>query len=341
MSRLLMQALEMAGYDVRIASSLRAFIRDPLDSSFVNDIVQTAELEIERLSALWNIEGPPLCWFCYHPYYKSPDLIGPILCRRYDVPYITAEASYSPRRETSAWGEMQDTVLEAINQAAVNLCFTERDKVGLQQASATASLAKVRPFIDATPFFGSDTVRKNRHMVVVAMMRSGDKMNSFEHLAAALNQLHGVPWTLSVIGHGPLYDQVQECFREIPEKRVQWHGLLEQSAIAELLAKSSLYVWPGCGEAYGLAYLEAQAAGVPVVAFDIAGVPEVVDHGKTGLLTEGLNDELYAQAIASLLNDEKQLTTMSSNAVEHVRNFHSLPRASATLAEQLQRVVGQ
>lgn len=336
-----MQALEMGGYDVRVASSLRSFIRDPLDSMAVTDIEQSAELEIERLSVLWRTQGPPLCWFCYHPYYKSPDLIGPTLCRLFEVPYITAEASYSLRRETSAWGDLQNTVLEAVNQAVVNLCFTERDRVGLQQASAAASLVKVSPFIDATPFFAPAAVRKSRHMVVVAMMRSGDKMDSYERLAAALRQLQGVAWTLSVVGHGPLYEEVQECFQDIPAKRIQWHGLLEQSAIAKLLASSSLYVWPGCGEAYGLAYLEAQAAGVPVVAYDIAGVPEVVDHGKTGLLTEALNDELYAQAIASLLNDKRQLASMASNAADHVRNSHSLPGASATLAGIVQRYIIQ
>ena len=46
-------------------------------------------------------------------------------------------------------------------------------------------------------------------------------------------------------------------------------------------AEGALYAWPGFGEAYGLAYLEAQAAGLPVVAQDIDGVPGVVRNGET------------------------------------------------------------
>ena len=42
------------------------------------------------------------------------------------------------------------------------------------------------------------------------------------------------------------------------------------------ICRGAIYAWPGCGEAYGLAYLEAQAAGLPVVAQETAGVPEVV-----------------------------------------------------------------
>jgi len=55
----------------------------------------------------------------------------------------------------------------------------------------------------------------------------------------------------------------------------------------ELLAASDLYVWPAIGEAYGLAILEAQAAGLPVVAGETGGVGDIVAHGVTGLLGAG------------------------------------------------------
>ena len=52
-----------------------------------------------------------------------------------------------------------------------------------------------------------------------------------------------------------------------------------------LYASGAIYVWPGFGEAYGLAYLEAQAAGLPVVAQDIDGVPGGRARWQTGILT--------------------------------------------------------
>ncbi len=66
--------------------------------------------EISRLSTLWASKGKPDLWFCYHPYYKAPDLIGPKLASAFAIPYVTAEASYSSRRNIGVWAETQASV---------------------------------------------------------------------------------------------------------------------------------------------------------------------------------------------------------------------------------------
>ncbi|NKF15434.1 glycosyltransferase, partial [Rhizobium phaseoli] len=73
--------------------------------------------------------------------------------------------------------------------------------------------------------------------------------------------------------------------------------------IAGLLGCGGILFWPGCGVDYGLAYLEAQAAGLPVVAKQTAGVPAVVEPEETGLLTPGGDLAAYAGAVAALLDD--------------------------------------
>ena len=336
MARLLVNCLEQAGFCVDIASDLRAFLRDPDNESEAISLREQASYEVERLSAHWTQHGAPSLWFCYHPYFKSPDLIGPEMCQRFEVPYVTAEASHSPRRAQGSWAPAQKTVLKSIDQAAVNICFTERDRVGLRSASPAATLAMLRPFIDTSTFSYNKLSTKALHrdparLTVVAMMRAGDKMNSYRRLAESLKQLMHEKWTLSVVGDGPLRCDVHSLFNELPAERVQWHGLLEPQDIASLLVRSALYVWPGCGEAYGLAYLEAQAAGVPVIAYDTAGVPEVVAHDTSGILTPEGDDEKYAAAIASLLNNPKRLKALSDNAVARVKRYHSLEFASTTL----------
>jgi glycosyltransferase involved in cell wall biosynthesis len=84
---------------------------------------------------------------------------------------------------------------------------------------------------------------------------------------------------------------------------VTWTGELPTHAVAEHLGAADLFVWPGTGEAYGIAYLEAQAAGLPVVAQATGGVPAVVRHGVTGLLTPAGDDAAYAAAIVRLIGD--------------------------------------
>ncbi len=340
MARLLIECLERLEFRVEVASDLRAFLRDPENESDKNLLLAQAALEIQRLTSSWKQHAAPQLWFCYHPYFKSPDLIGPEMCRRFNIPYVTAEASYSSRRTQGVWGAIQEQVLESISSAAVNICFTERDRVGLRKASPTACLERLRPFIETNNYANRSVPATPPMLVTVAMMRAGDKLNSYARLACALEQILHLPWTLSVVGDGSLREDVHNLFCRIPPERVQWHGLLAQSDIAALLARCSLYVWPGCGEAYGLAYLEAQAAGVPVVAYDTAGVPEVVDHGHSGILTSEGDDESYAAAIAFLISNPAKLNDMSRNASEYVRQHHSLQPASEALQGILKRYVG-
>ena len=253
---------------------------------------------------------------------------------------ITAEASYSERRHQGIWRTTQQQVLTEIERAACNICFTQRDLVGLRRASPLATLEKMPPFITGARKPVPFNHRLPARLVTVAMMRGGDKLNSYARLATALKQLLHIPWTLAIVGDGPKRKQVHALFDGIPDERLTWHGQQDDKAVASVISQSSLYVWPGCGEAYGLAYLEAQSAGLPVVAYDTAGVPEVVDHGYSGILTPSGDDQAYAQAIESLLLDAEQLAHMSSNAHDHVQRKHTLDQASKRLDLIVRRSIG-
>jgi glycosyltransferase involved in cell wall biosynthesis len=340
MARSIVECLQQFGYRVEIVSQLRALIRDPNDETANTTLLEHADQERERILTLWKRQGPPDCWFCYHPYYKSPDLLGPALCQEYKLPYVTAEASYSKRRNHGFWGFAQERVLDAVNGAAVNLYFTQRDKVGLREGSQSAILARLRPFIHPLECLVSTCDTEPLNLVTVAMMRSGDKWNSYVRLAAALSELSDVPWTLHIVGDGPENQKVHALFDNFSSKRVVWHGEKTPQEIAVIYAAGAIYAWPGCGEAYGLAYLEAQSAGLPVVAFDTAGVPEVVEKGYSGILTKEGDDYAYAEAIRRLLTNMEERQLMSANARQYVLEEHSFKQASDSLGKFLQQVIG-
>lgn len=339
MARSLIECLQHSGYRVQTISHLRALVRDPHHESANEALLKNVELERERISMLWRYEGPPECWFCYHPYYKSPDLLGPPLCREFNLPYVTAEASYSKRRNEGFWRLTQAHIADAVNLAAVNLYFTQRDYIGLKESAQTARFLRLRPFIHPM----TNRIDKNRtdplNLVTVAMMRSGDKWNSYVHLASALLKITDVPWNLHIVGDGPQSLQVRALFDDIPSQRVIWHGEKTPSEIVDVFSDSALFVWPGCGEAYGLAYLEAQSAGLPVVAFNTAGVPEVVDNGHSGILVKEGDDNAYAHAIRRLLTDANELSQMSVKAQQHVLEKHTFLQASDQLGKILEQVI--
>lgn len=338
MARLLIEALAQAGHEVMVASHLRSFSSDP-DGAGRAAIEQAASAEVARLTALWQAGGAPDAWFCYHPYYKAPDLIGPELARRFGFAYVTAEASYSARRNQGQWAENQRRLAQTIGAAAVNICLTRRDRDGLAAAIPDGRTALLQPFIDPSPYVAVEPAPQPHALVTVAMMRPGDKMESYRMLAAALSQLQHLPWTLSVAGDGALRGEVEALFSAVEGGRIVWHGECGTAEIAALLGTSAVYAWPGTGEAYGLAYLEAQAAGLPVVAQATAGVPEVVRHGVTGLLTPPGDVGAYAAALERMLTEDAMRQDMARAARRFVVEECSLARASQRLDDILRRHV--
>jgi glycosyltransferase involved in cell wall biosynthesis len=338
MSRLLIAALRRSGHTVEVASTLRAFLSE--HSTFAEREARAHE-EIARLDADWVRHDVPDMWFCYHPYYKAPDLIGPALARRFAIPYVTAEASYAGKRNADRWAIIQARVVACVKLAAVNLCFTQRDRDGLVQVAPEAVFADLKPFIDTAPFAAQAKRSSLPKLVAVAMMRQGDKLRSFTMLAAALELIADTPWHLTVVGDGPARREVEALFRRFDPARIAWTGEACPEDIPRHLHDGDLYVWPGCGEAYGLAYLEAQAAGLPVVAQNTAGVPEVVLAGETGLLTPTGDIVAYANAIRRLLSDDPLRTRMSTAARKFVHEERSLAPAAVKLDAILRQSIAQ
>lgn len=330
MARLLIRAMQRAGHRVEIASELRSFTKTP-DPSLLSAIGSSAQQERGRLVELWQQGGKPDLWFTYHPYYKAPDLLGPGLASMFELPYITAEASYSKRRSDDEWGEQQSHVIDGVRQAAVNICFTGRDEIGLEHIVSKKRLKRLSPFIDTTGFSDEPTLVGANQLVTVAMMRSGDKLESYRMLAASLTLLGHLSWKLKVVGDGPASAMVKACFAGIREDRIEWVGQKQSHEVTQILYESDIYVWPGFGEAYGIAYLEAQAAGLPVIAQAVAGVPEVVKNGITGILTPENDVTAFSKAIEHLYLNNEQCLLMGNAARQFVLKERSLELASTQL----------
>lgn len=341
MARLLMRALAEAGHDARLVSRLSSFSRVP-DAAVYRDLSMRADAELSSLLGGWSKTGAawkPACWFTYHPYYKAPDLLGPRVSTELGIPYVTAEASYAPRRDDGPWAVWQGHVVQAVRSAAINFCFTRRDRAGLERVPGRrGDLVDLRPFIDvegrpirAGPQASSGPVK----LITVAMMRAGAKLDSYLMLAEALAGLGHLPWTLTIVGDGRERERVRAAFGVFPLDRIDWKGLVAPDEIARCLAQADLFVWPGWAEGYGLVYLEAQAAGLPVVAQHSGGVPEVVRADETGFLTGEGDVGAYRSAIARLVTHGALRDEMGDAAARFVRAERTLSNAAAIVGAAL------
>ena len=108
--------------------------------------------------------------------------MGPDIARQFGIPYVTCEASYAAKRDRDEWHEQQAIVKSAVRQAALNLCFTNRDRQGLAEIATESNLAKVPPFlaVEPVPCETDREIRAPQHLIAVAMMRGGVKFESFK-----------------------------------------------------------------------------------------------------------------------------------------------------------------
>ena len=96
---------------------------------------------------------------------------------------------------------------------------------------------------------------------------------------------------------------------------VRLHGMLSRMQIRDLFAKSDFFVLPTAEEAFGIAALEARAAGLPVVAMSTGGVGEIIEHNAEGLLA-ATDAELLNHTVA-LANDASLRARIASYNCSH------------------------
>ena len=340
MARLLIRALRASGHSVEVVSTVRSFMAEP-QTAGMQAIEATAARESASIGAQFRAAGPPDLWFTYHPFYKAPDLLGPGLASRFGVPYVTAEASDAAKRADGQWSRWHAINQAAIRVGAAHLCFTARDRAGLAALlGSTERLVDLPPFIDALPPRRPPETRSGPvRLISIAMMRPGDKLRSYSGLAQALERLRPeLAWTLCVGGDGPAREAVRDCFAAIPEDRLTWLGLLDAPAVQAHLDTSDIFVWPGHNEAYGIAYLEAGARGLPVVAFDSGGVTSVVRSGETGLLVPDGDVPAFAEALDLMISDVGLRRRYGSAAHAFVTTERNLAAAASILQGALKRV---
>jgi glycosyltransferase involved in cell wall biosynthesis len=211
-------------------------------------------------------------------YHKAPDWLGPTVAQELGIPYVVAEASIAPRRANSGWALGYKASRSAIVAASLVLAMTRKDLAGLRGV-ARGQLAHFPPFLDTSPFVMASAHRPairwklaREHeldagrpwLLAVAMMRRDVKLLSYRLLANALARITASDWHALLVGDGPARTDIEAEFASLSPGRVRFLGALDPDALAEVYAAADLYVWPACGEAYGMAMLEAQAAGLPV-----------------------------------------------------------------------------
>ena len=355
MGRLLMAALEAGGHQVSLASDFRSFDGggDPARQARLRDAGEDVASDLITAYRAAPAGSRPHAWVTYHVYHKAPDWLGPAVATALAIPYVIAEASHAPKRAGGPWDVGHQAAARAIIRAEAVLCLTRLDRACVAALVRDAArLSHLPPFLDAAPFraaaaqrattraalageLGLDPAR--RWLLAVGMMRAGDKLRSYRALAQSLCGLEDAAWHLLVVGDGPERGAVEAAFAPLSGDRVRFAGALAVEALPAVYAAADICVWPALGEAYGMALLEAQAAGLPVVAGRVRGVPDVVRENVTALLATPGDVADFAGHVRTLLNNDMLRRRLGDAARAFIAGERTIEATAHVLDQVLAR----
>jgi glycosyltransferase involved in cell wall biosynthesis len=125
---------------------------------------------------------------------------------------------------------------------------------------------------------------------------------------------------LVIVGDGPLKHYLINLTKRLNiEKNVIFAGFVNDEDLPKYYASCDIFASASVLEGFGLIFLEAMALGKPIVAFNLASIPEVV--GNAGILIDQINHEKFANAIIELLQNKELYKEKSEIALNRVKLF--------------------
>ncbi|MEM7179342.1 MAG: glycosyltransferase [Spirochaetota bacterium] len=189
----------------------------------------------------------------------------------------------------------------------------------------------------ATP---TDANSKNPRIFKIGTLARFVEKKGIDILIQAMGILSkkGLPIELEIAGSGPLLDTYEKLInQERVFSKVIFLGALPHNYVYSWLVKLNLFALAckkdksGNMDGLPVVLMEAMNAGVPVVSTELSGIPELIEHEKTGFLSQPDNPQDLADTIEKIYNRREDLGNIVTSAKNKVRREYSLEENVALL----------
>jgi L-malate glycosyltransferase len=164
--------------------------------------------------------------------------------------------------------------------------------------------------------FGVDVVKFSKHQnegintgkITIGIVKSLEDIYGIQFLIEAFAKINSIynNTELIIVGNGPLREKLEKLCCELKiSDRVIFTGGVANNCIPDYLNKMDIFVMPSLIESFGVAILEAESCGIPIIASDVGGIPEVMREGQTGFLVKPGNSDIIAEKLSVLIRDKK------------------------------------
>jgi glycosyltransferase involved in cell wall biosynthesis len=289
-----------------------------------------------------------------HTQLEFADILGSIAGSRLDIPTIaTIHTLDRPRpwsREAARFRVMAWT-LRRRSQRVIAVSESARRHVLRKAGLRKRRTITIHNGINLTRFLETDQATRHRArdelgfapdaqvVATVAVLRKPKGIDDMlEALPALLNNHPQLRYL--VVGDGPhRADLVAKAAALGVHKSVHFAG--RRADVAEMLAAADIFVLPSLTEALPTVVIEAMAVGLPVVATTVGGIPELVEHGITGILVPPANPVRLSEAIGRLLGSPRQRHAMGLTGRRLAIDRFSIERQASRLADEYRVLVSR
>lgn len=225
------------------------------------------------------------------------------------------KATHGPASAAYLWA---DRLMRPLTTATICVSETERS-AGIAASTCGDDAVVIANAVDVASADQAPLDGDPPHVLSAGRLK---EPKDFVTLARAL-QLVDVPFTAAIAGDGPDRAAVEAA---LAGRAVV---LGERSDVPALLAAADVFVLSSTSEGMPMTVIEAMAAGLPVVASDVGGMRELVEHGVTGLLVPARDADALAGALADLLADPARRRAMGAAGHARAEALFDLPRFRA------------
>jgi glycosyltransferase involved in cell wall biosynthesis len=210
------------------------------------------------------------------------------------------------------------------------ICVAENERrLGLEARTCTAARTIViHNAVDVGATSVADPGNAEPLLVSVGRLKYP---KDFPTLLAAAERLGDRRFTLEIVGDGPERPDLE---RRLPARVTLAGG---RDDVPALLARADVFVLSSRSEGLPVSVIEAMAAGLPVVASAVGGVPELVVDGETGLLVTPGDADALASALARLVDDPELRRSFGAAARRRALEEFDLPRFRAAHVDLYRR----
>jgi glycosyltransferase involved in cell wall biosynthesis len=344
-------ALVACGHDVsRIP--VRSPDERPRKTVGESDAVDSAE-------AAWLVDyfrsaqRPPDVWISSLISRHATDPIGPTASAALEIPYLLVQ----PAIPAGASSSDEDTagLRRTLARADATIVFSSAQAEAFRQLLPEHGdrLVVLPPFIDVGPV-GAMVRRRATFRTALALqhrlrqdvpwviaagpMATDAHLESWRVIARTAAIATTLDWQLIVAGIGPRRAAVEDLFRGSPRRLDRHVALATAEDLTAILVSGDVFLWPFADEALSPTVLEAQAAGLAIVAPRNSAMLDVVADGQTGMLTKPDNVASFANAVTFLLRQRDFRRTFARKAPQWVGANFDINVVAPQLGDALCRV---